>query len=238
MLAPLAAYLGVLALFVIVGMHAWNEFPAEEAQEPSPMASWSAATRSYPAFAVIRTNSIEKTEAYEVLRHPEGGRKDVFHWSAQDGKPAAELELYRIGGEWTQSRPAIAELADRMAPGDGRDLESAGIIDSKFGAINLLRVAASPTDNRSCLGFVKRFYEPNLQISGWSCQGASLPARRAAIGCILNQLTLLTAVNEPKLPELFAKAELKRSDCSTSVKPMLSADWVTGVDNPRLRGAL
>ena len=122
-----------------------------------------------------------------------------------------------------------------MDPGGLRELEAAGVIDSKFGAVTLLRVAGQPGGARSCLGFVKRLDEPNLQISGWTCQGVSLPARRTAIGCILSRLILLTAGNDPKLAELFAHAELKRGSCTASAT---SADWVTGAENPRLRGTL
>jgi hypothetical protein len=55
---------------------------------------------------------------------------------------------------------------------------------------------------------------------------------------MLNQLTLLAAGNEPKLPELFARAELKRGSCATAATPAGSADWVMGAENPRLRGSL
>ena len=58
-----------------------------------------------------------------------------------------------------------------MDPNGARELEAAGVIDSKFGNVTLLRRAGSADGARSCLGFVKRFDEPNLQISGWSCQG-------------------------------------------------------------------
>jgi len=85
---------------------------------------------------------------------------------------------------------------------------------------------------------MKRIDDPNFRISGWSCQGENLPARRAAIGCMLNRLMLLTAGNEPKLAELFAHAELRRGDCTATSVPALSADWLTGADNPQLRGAL
>ena len=64
-----------------------------------------------------------------------------------------------------------------------------------------------------------------------------MPARRAAVGCMLNRLILLTAGNEPKLAELFARAELKRGNCA-SAATATSADWVTGADNPPLRGTL
>ena len=60
-------------------------------------------------------------------------------------------------------------------------------------------------------------------------------ARRTAIGCMLNRLVLLTAGNDAKLAELFARAEVRRSECAASAAP---ADWVMGADNPQLRGAL
>jgi hypothetical protein len=65
-----------------------------------------------------------------------------------------------------------------------------------------------------------------------------LPARRAAIGCILSRLIQLTAGNDPKLAELFARAELKRGSCAPSAATAPSADWVTGAENPPLRGTL
>jgi hypothetical protein len=112
----------------------------------------------------------------------------------------------------------------------------AGVIDSKFGTLALLRLPGRMDPARSCLGFTKRFGDPALQISGWSCQGATLSARRAAIGCMLDRLTLLASGNEPKLAELFAHSELRRSGCGAATS--VSADWVTASDTPRLRGPL
>jgi len=237
-LARLVAYVGTLALLAIVGIHLWDQLPAGGASEPAARAGWSLASRSYPAFAVSQFDSLEKTETYEILRHPGGGRKDVFRWAAPGEKPVAELEIYRPGAEFSQSAPADAEIAARMDLGGERDLEAAGLIDSKFGAVTLLRPAGNADETRSCLGFIKRLEQPSLQISGWSCQGNALPARRAAISCILSRLILLTAGNDPKLAELFARAELKRGNCAAADTSATSADWVTGAENPRLRGAL
>src|SRR3981189_970746 len=83
MLARLIAYVGALALLAIVGVHLWDELPDGAALEPSVKAGWSAASRAYPAFAVSQVDLPGKTETYRVFRHPEGGRKDVFRWSAQ-----------------------------------------------------------------------------------------------------------------------------------------------------------
>ena len=119
-----------------------------------------------------------------------------------------------------------------MEPAGGRELEAAGVIDIKFGAVTLLRHPGDADGARSCLGSIKRLDEPNLQISGWSCQGGALPAGRAAIGCILNRLILLTAGNEPILAELFARAELKRGSCAASATSAASGDWVSGAEPP------
>jgi hypothetical protein len=233
-LARLIAYVGTLALLAIVGIHMWDQLPAGEAIEPSARAGWSLALRSYPAFAVSQFDSSEKTETYQILRHPGGGRKDVLRWTVQGDKPVAQLEIYRPGGEFDPSEPA-ADLAARMDPKGADELEAAGIINSKFGAVTLLR---HPGDAGSCLGFFKRIDAPNLQISGWSCLGDALPARRAAVGCMLSRLILLTAGNDPKLAELFARAELRRGDCGSAATSATSADWVTSAENPLLRGRL
>src|ERR1700726_3042900 len=198
-LARLIAYVGALALLGMVGLHLWNELPAAEAVEPAGKPGWSVALRSRPAFAVSSFDPAEKSEAYEILRHPEGGRKDVFRWGPQGEKPVAELELYRPGAEFSQSEAfsseafsskALAlEIAVRMNGEGGRELEAAGVIDSKFGTVTLLRLVRNPDGAKACLGFIKRFGDPAVQISGWSCQGSGPTARRAAIGCMLNPLT-------------------------------------------------
>jgi hypothetical protein len=253
-LTRLLAYVGVLGLLAMAGLHFWEELPDAGPPEPAAKPGWSLASRSYPAFAVSPLDLLDKTETYEIFRHPEGGRKDVLHWTAQGpapgGKPVAELEIYRPGGEFDPSDVASAEIAARMDPqGDPKrdpqgspGLETAGVIDSKFCAVPLLRLSGDANgageQAKPCLGFIKRLGDPILQISGWTCHGDGLSARRAAIGRMLNRLTLLSAGNEPKLAELFARAELKRGSCAATTPSATSVDWVTGIENPRLRGLL
>ncbi|MFB9266256.1 hypothetical protein ACFFWD_24405 [Bradyrhizobium erythrophlei] len=233
-LSRLFAYVMTLALFAVLGVYLWEQLPDATAMEPTA-ASWSLASRSAPAFAVNQIDSRDKTEAYEIFRHPQGGRRDVFRWIDADKRPLAELEIYRPGGE--AAAPAMTAIAAGMNPDGERELEAAGIIDSKLGGVTLLHPQAGD-GARACLGFLKQIDEPHLRISGWTCQGTSIPARRAAIGCMLNRLTLLTAGNDPKLAELFARAELKRTECAPAGPAALSSDWVMGSENPRLRGAL
>ncbi|MBR1125523.1 hypothetical protein JQ628_28655 [Bradyrhizobium lablabi] len=224
-LARLIAYVCSLALIAILGIYLWDQIPpADPEVEPSARVGWSAATRSTPAFAVSQFDLAYRSDAYRILRHPEGGRKDVLRWLGPDGKPAAELEIYRAGGE-----------LDEAAPTAGHG-EAAGIIDSKFGAVTL-RLMGETAGQKACLSFRKRIEQPHVLISGWSCQGDTLPARRTAIACTLNRLALVSAGNDQRLAELFAHAELRRNDCAAASAPAQSADWVTGTDNPHLRAA-
>ncbi|AMA55113.1 hypothetical protein [Bradyrhizobium sp. CCGE-LA001] len=233
-LAHLVAYVGALALFAILALAALGQLPELRGDEPADKPGWSTADRSHPAFAVSRTDSSEKTASYTILRHPEGGRRDVLRWIGEADRPLAELEIYREGGEFDVARPATADLAAQMGLGAATALEQAGLIDTKFGPVALFRPVGAAEGMRACLGYLKRYEEPALQISGFSCQGDTLPTRRAAVACTLNRLTLLASGNEPKLAELFAHAELKRRGCESQG----SSDWLLGAANAQLRGAL
>jgi hypothetical protein len=233
-LARLFIYVGVLALVGILGIHAWDGLQIDLGADATPPPGWRVAGRSYPAFALSPPDAGDKSanpDTYVILRHPGGGRKDVLRWSGSAAKPADELEIYRPGSEYGPVSSARAELAVRMAS-PGTMLEAAGVIESKFGSVALLRPAGEREGAGSCLGFLKRIDDPALQMSGWSCQGDSLPARRATIDCMLSRLVLLTAGNEPKLAEVFARAALKRGTCTSA-----STDWMTEAANPSLRGA-
>ncbi|WP_027566363.1 hypothetical protein [Bradyrhizobium sp. URHA0013] len=234
-LARLFAYVGALVLFAILGLAALGQLPTlRDDDEPALKPGWAVADRSPPAFALSRLDSSEKTASYTILRHPEGGRRDVMRWAGEADKAMAELEIYREGGEFDVTRPAAADLAVRMGLGTATPLEQAGLIDTKFGPVALFQPTGTAEGARACLGYLKRSEEPALQISGFSCQGDSPPARRAAIACTLNRLTLLTSGNEPRLAELFAHAELKRRPCTLPG----TSDWLLGAANAQLRGAL
>ncbi|MBW7972767.1 hypothetical protein [Bradyrhizobium sp. BR 10289] len=232
-LARLFAYVGALVLFAILGLAGLDQLPALRDDEPAEKPGWSQASRSHPAFAVSRLDSSEKTASYIIFRHPEGGRRDVLRWTSEADKPLAELEIYRQGGEFDVTRPATEGLAVRMGLSTSAGLEQAGLIDTKFGPVALFRPTGT-AGTPSCLGYLKRSEEPALQISGFSCQGDTMPAQRAAVACTLNRLTQLASGNEPKLAEWFARAELKRQPCSASSAP----DWLMGAANAQLRGTL
>lgn len=232
----LLAYVGAIALIAIVGNQLLANLPMTwNGAAPADSPGWSLAARSYPAFAVTQFDKSLKTEAYDIFRHPDGGRKDIMRWAPGPGeKPEAELELYRPGAQIEKAIPPTAAIASRMNADKARGIGAAGVIDSKFGYVSLLDFAGEPADRPACLGFLKNL--DGLRISGWSCQAGPPSVRRTTIGCMLDHLILLTAGNDPKLAELFAHAELKRGACRAAASTA-SADWVTSPQNPRLRGS-
>ena len=151
-LARLIAYVGTLALLAIVGVHLWDQLPAGDATEPAAKAGWSVAARSHPAFAVSQFDLPEKTETYEIFRHPEGGRKDVLRWAGARAKSRSpNSKSIAPAANSANPEPAIAELAARMDPDGARELEAAGVIDSKFGTVTLLRLAGDAGRARPAL---------------------------------------------------------------------------------------
>lgn len=201
--------------------------------------AWSMAVRPQPAFAAPVADFSGQSESYEILRHVEGGgRKDILRWSAAvPGAPLSQIELYRAGTELVAFGPAAAEIAARVTHGRADTIQAAGVIDSKFGPVALVRFASHANGKpQPCIGFAHSFETPRMQISGWSCQGDNTQVQRQAIACALDRLTMLSAGNDPKLAELFARAELRRAGCGNSAPS--GSDWVTATNEPVLRGRL
>jgi hypothetical protein len=76
-LAGLIAYLGALAMLGIVGLHFWDQLPAADI-EAAGKAGWSMASRSRPQFAVSSLDPAEKSETYDIFRHPEGDARTLW----------------------------------------------------------------------------------------------------------------------------------------------------------------
>lgn len=236
--------LGVLAL--IAADIAVRAVPAPDDEPVSslPGHAWTPASRVQPAFAAPVQNFSAYSETYEILRHPLGGRKDLLSWRAGDETssgapagtwPAVRIELYRPGEEQAGFGSAADEIAARVAGGRPERVQAAGVIDTKFGDVPLVRFSRrNGAVQEDCIGFARTFDTPPLQISGWSCQGDSVAAQRLSVACALDRLTMLSAGNDPTMARLFARAELRRAGCG----PMSAAqaDWVTSPSEPLLRG--
>ncbi|HEX7789388.1 MAG TPA: hypothetical protein VF467_02545 [Afipia sp.] len=232
------AYLCGLAVLAVIAVDLVSAVPVSANAGLPASPSWTPASRPHPAFAISKLDLSDRTDAYEILRHPEGGRRDILRWAATAGEaPTAEVEIYRPGGELDAFAAADADIATRMAGSATTETEPAGFIDTKFGRVALIRFSgAAPPGKQACLGFAKTFPVPSVRISGWACQADSVAAQRAFVGCTLNRLILLSAGNDPKIAELFARAELKRDTCNTTTST--STNWIASGDAPQLRGGL
>ena len=234
--ARLFAYVGTVALLTILAVHFWDQLPENAGHTVAPGPGWTVAGHSQPAFALSAVDRDRKSSTYTILRRPDGGRKDILRWLGPGNRPVAELEIYRPGRQAFAGQRPAADLAARM-PSGGTGLQAAGVIDSKFGAVALLRRETTNDGAGTCLGFLNTHRDPALIISGWSCEGDGLPARRQAVACMLDRLTLLSAGNDSNLAEFFARAELKRRSCRAA-GATATGDWITEANDPHLRGAL
>ncbi|WP_420853835.1 hypothetical protein [Rhodopseudomonas palustris] len=234
------AYVGALALIGLIVFYTANpltDAAITAATTAEAGLGWSVATRSQPAYALSQLDWPGKAETTEILRHPDGGRKDILRLAAPGEPVTAEIEIYRIGRE-TSRVAAEAALAARMDPAGTATIETAGVIDTKFGPVPLFSLPGSDRPAGSCLGFVKAIDAASLRISGFSCRGDSGPQRRSAAACLLDRLVLLGG--DAATAAAFAQAELRRGSCAPnqSAASEASADWLTGPQDPLLRGRL
>jgi len=230
------AYVCGLAVLAAIVADLFAAVPTSPTVQAASAQSWAPATKPHAAFAISQLDLSNRTDAYEILRHPDGGRKDILRWGVSAAEPVSfEVEIYRPGGEIDAFAAADTDLAFRMGLRSSGEAENAGVIDTKFGPVALLRFGGEKKAP-ACMAFVRAFDAPHLRISGWTCQGETAAAQRVQIGCTLNRLTLLSAGNDPKVAELFARAELKRAGCPAAAAP--NADWVTAPQEPVLRGRI
>jgi hypothetical protein len=141
---------------------------------------------------------------------------------ADSGPPYLQVEIYRPGSEiagFTQPQAEIAANAAFLDPVNVTREDQP--LDSKLGPFSLVSFATGSNAPRQCLGFVRAYDDPRLQISGWFCQEGAL-IERSTLACALDRLTLLAAGSEPKVGALFAQAELHRSFCGQR-DPLLAA---------------
>lgn len=103
------AYLSGLAILTVIAVDLVSAVPvaANTGLPALPIQSgWVPASRPHPAFAISKLDLSDRTDAYEIIRHPEGGRKDILRWAATAGEaPTAEIEIYRPAENWTPLPP-------------------------------------------------------------------------------------------------------------------------------------
>jgi hypothetical protein len=209
----LLAYLGGVAVLSVAAARIFGPAPATTTQ---PLQSrWIEIEKPFPAFALSIPEANDVPSNYVVRRQAAGdGRKDIVSLGEPTGEaPFLQVEIYRAGNETAGfPLPQIDLAAQAASVGPVAAIRMEQPLASKFGALSVAAFDVG-TPPRHCLGFLRNFADPHLQLSGHFCQGGADYIQRATLACALDRLTLLSAGSEPKIGALFAKAELKRGFC-------------------------
>jgi hypothetical protein len=211
----LMACLGAAAVVSFAAMQVVTSRPPMPSTPPADRPQWIEIEKPFPAFALAIPEAAEAPAHYAILRNPTGGgRKDILTLGERDGiDPYLHVEIYRPGEEIDRfAAPAETIAGDAAALAPQNVTASSEPLPSKFGPLTIVPFASGQGVARQCLGFVRSYDQPMLQISGWFCRGGGLIARET-LACALDRLTPLSAGSEPKIGALFAQAELHRSFC-------------------------
>ncbi len=222
----LLAYLGGIAVLSMAAVQISNP-PAlmSSATAIHQRPEWNEIERPFPAFALSIPEAVDVPSSYAIRRHTQGGgRKDILALGvAESAAPYLQVEIYRPGNEIRRFAGPKAEIADEataLGPVALRHAEEP--LASKFGPLSIVDFETSKGTPRRCLGFVRTYDDPMLQLSGWFCHSGADFIERSTLACALDRLTLLSAGSEPKIGALFAQAELNRSYCGQR-DPILAA---------------
>ena len=219
------AYLGAVALLSIGAAHVSQSPKVMTPITPVHQPDWMEVERPFPAFALSIPEAADMPASYVIRRHAEGGgRKDILTLGEPDNvSPYLQVEIYRPGSEisrFADPKAAIIAGAKALAPIEAQRADEP--LASKFGSLAIVSFSTSKGTPRHCLGFVRTYSDPRLQLSGWFCQGGTEFIAQSTLACALDRLTLLAAGSEPKIGAVFAKAELNRSYCGQR-DPILAA---------------
>jgi hypothetical protein len=233
------AYMGGIAVLSIAAAHVFQSPPVMTPITPVYRSEWIEIDKPFPAFALSIPEAANVSAGYAIRRHADGGgRKDILALGDPDGTaPYLEVEIYRPGSEPLNLLEPAIEIAERAAAlGPVLVPRVVEPLPSKFGPLAIVAFDTSKGAARHCLGFVRAYDDPRMQLSGWFCQGGADFIDRGMLACALDRLTLLAAGNEPKIGALFAQAELNRSYCGQrssllAPTPKHSALW--GKNAPR-----
>ena len=214
----LLAYICGLAAIAVFAAEVFHSQPViaaiEPADRPAARSDWLTIERPAPAFQASLPEVSEEAR-YVIQRHVRGGgRKDIISF----GEPGRSvryvmLEIYRPGTELSEFADSAREIAARAGPlGPAGDVRVSLPIETKFGQTATVDFAVGRFGGGHCVGFVRNFNMPRLQIAGISCNMDTI-VDRSAVTCMLDRLTLLSSGSDQKVAEVFARAEVNRKFC-------------------------
>lgn len=241
------AYLGAIAALSLIATEYVKRPDLVAMIEPLARPAWIDVDKPWPAFQLSIPGFGEADTHYAIRRHVEGGgRRDTLSFG-ELGKTQRYISfgIYRAGREIDGFGPPAEDIRE-FASEQGRvtGIRSAMPIPSKFGKFDTFEFAIGPFSGYNCIGFIRGFPTPRVQIAGLSCN-MNLVVDRSVVSCALDKLTLMSAGSAPEIARMFAQAELKRSFCgqrdslfyATPKRP--GSDVTHSVtDKPRLRGRI
>jgi hypothetical protein len=215
------AYLGVLAviavtfLLIIMPPDADSD---ERTSEPVFRSDWATVQRPFRAFALSMPEFSQPNPDYAIQRHASGGgRRDIMSWggtSSEAERSRLMIEIYRPGEEIGDFGDAASEIAIRTAA---------------LGGPYPLQQAPEIESKFGAFDTFDFVASPD-----------GVP--RQCLGFM--RLSLVMAASEPKVTELFARAERQRKPCGQKISVLarlsntLRHDWLAAPEMPKLRGHL
>lgn len=209
----LLAYVCGLAVLSIAAAHVFRPPPDDVMVVSKPRADWIEVERPHPAFELTIPEAADVPPSYSIRRHRTGnGRKDILGLGDPNGTgPYLRVEVYRPGSEIETFKDPIDEIAARTTDMRIEGLRSSDEpLPSKFGPMSIVTFDTVP---HRCVGFVRSYDDPRLEIVGWFCQGGTEPIECGMLTCALDRFALISAGSEPKVGALFARVELQRQFC-------------------------
>jgi hypothetical protein len=219
----LLAYVGGAVVLSILAAHLFRTPAPPLSHAAAPSDPWNDIERPFPAFALSIPEAAESPARYVIRRNViGGGRKDILTLGNPDtSAPYLAVEIYRPGTEISRFLKPASTIAAGAAALRPTGVRTEQPLASKFGLLDIVTFKTTKAPVRKCLGFVRTYDDPRLQLSGWFCRGGEF-VQRSTLACALDRLTLLSSGREPKVGELFAKAELNRHFCGER-NPILAA---------------
>lgn len=206
--------------------------PAQQASASSR--NWTEINHPIAVYDLAGTEFAKLPLVYRARRHrPDGAREDVLTFgSLGAAKPYLLLSLLRR--RTAAEREGSAGLADDLAGLAGARhatlsrIQAAAPAETRFGTVEaaelLLWDAGSATP---CLGFRGPAGAGVLRIAGFACGSPGRPLGRAALGCVIDRIDLLSARDDAPLRAVFVAAERRAGPAcggGTSGQALTSTD--------------
>jgi hypothetical protein len=226
----LMACVGGLTMLSLAAAELHQSTPVKSPIAPVDRSGWITIDKPFPSFTLSIPEAAGQPETYAIQRHERGaGRKDILGLGDPNSlTPYLQVSIYRAGSEIARFAPPVETIVtEATALGPANITPQTEPLTTKFGPLSIARFETSQGAPRFCVGFVRAYEDPMLQISGRFCQGDGF-IQDSTLSCALDRLTLLYAGSEPKIGALFAQAELNRSYCGQR-DPLMAA-------TPKFRG--